>query len=97
MGGQREEFSRPEAEKESYIRAECYESFKMKALCLLLLLFNVGCTLHPFLGTRVHSFNHAGIDYIHCSVLMTPDHPQMAEDAIKECQDAFKEHHSLQK
>jgi hypothetical protein len=60
-------------------------------LSFLLIVTGCGCTLHPFLGTRVHRFKHQGQDYIHCSVLMSPDHRQMAEDAIKECQDAIAE------
>jgi hypothetical protein len=64
----------------------------MKLLVIPLLLLTTGCvSLHPFLGARVHRFTHRGQDYIHCSVLMSPSQPQMAEDAIKECQDALAE------
>jgi hypothetical protein len=53
-----------------------------------------GCEdLHRhMLGTRVHQFTIKDTRYIHCSVLMTPQKPEMAADAIKECEDALGKH-----
>ena len=54
----------------------------------LLVIPTFGCMFqHRLLGTRVHRFNAAGINFVHCSILMDQAQPQMAKDAIAVCQD----------
>lgn len=41
----------------------------------------------PILGTRVHSFNVAGRQFVHCSILMDRNKVQESHDAIEVCKD----------
>lgn len=41
----------------------------------------------PILGTRVHSFNVAGRQFVHCSILMDRSKTQENHDAIQVCRD----------
>lgn len=42
---------------------------------------------HPLLGTRVHRFSVAGVNFVHCSILIDQAQPQLAHDAIEVCRD----------
>lgn len=63
-------------------------------LALLLSGSLIGCGegLHhrPILGTRVHSFNVAGVPLTHCSILMRKDRPEESRAAIKVCEEELR-------
>lgn len=72
----------------------------MRILFLILLAGTLsGCAeLHEHaLGTRVHSFNARGVDYVHCSILMDRAKPQLAHDSIEMCRDEVSQPASPQK
>lgn len=58
---------------------------------LTLAAMTLGCgeEFHPrrTLGTRVHSFQVAGVPLTHCSILVRRDRQQEAADALKVCED----------
>lgn len=61
-------------------------------LALIATCLSTGCAaLHQhLLGTRVHSWDVKGVNYVHCSILMDRAKAQEAQDAIKVCQDEMQ-------
>lgn len=67
----------------------------MKAIGILFLaVITIGCgeEFHPHrvLGTRVHSFQVAGVPLTHCSILVRRDRQEEAADAVKVCEDEIR-------